>query len=105
MPKPIEFLELPYNPREYEEELRVKLQQEEESRQEELDMINALLEHYKKEAAEAKANRKDYEAKWLEASKKITQQEEMIMKLAHEGVEALPEQQAENLKEAMRHIR
>ena len=64
-----------------------------------------MLEHYKKEAAEANANRQDYEAKWLEASKKLAQQEEMIVKLAHEGVEALPEQQAENLKEAMQHIR
>ena len=71
----------------------------------ELDTLNALLEHYKKEAAEAKANRKDYEDKWLEASKKITQQEEMIVKLVQEGFEKLPEQHAENLKEAMRHIR
>ena len=29
----------------------------------------------------------------------------MIVKFAHEGVEALLEQQSENLKEAMRHIR
>ena len=50
-PRPIVFLELLYNPREYEEELKAKLQKEEESRQEELDTLNALLEHYKKEAA------------------------------------------------------
>ena len=62
------------------------------SRQEELDTLNALLEHYKKEAAEAKANRQDYEAKWLETSKKLAEQEELLVKLSHEGVEALPEQ-------------
>ena len=72
-PKPMEIPELPYDSRDYEEEFWMKLQHEEESRQEGLDTLNALLEHYKKEAAEAKANRKDYEAKWLEASKKLAQ--------------------------------
>ena len=105
LPRPMVFPELPYNPRDYEEELKAKLQQEEESHQEELDTLNALLDHYKREAKEAKANRKDYEAKWLEASQKISQQDEMIARLAQEGVEKLLEQHMENLKEAMRHMR
>ena len=104
-PRPIVFPELPYDPREYEKELRAKQHQEEESRQEELDTLNALLEHYKKEAEEAKANCKDYEAKWLVASQKLSQQDEMIARLAQEGVEKLPKQHMENLKEAMRHMR
>ena len=103
-PRLIEFPKLPYNPRDYEEELKAKLQQEEENHQEELATLNALLDHYKREANEAKASRKEYEAKWLEASQKITQQDKMIAKLAQEGVEMLPEQHMENLKEAMRHM-
>ena len=104
-PQPMEFPEIAFDARELEDELKLRQQHEEESRQEELDTLNALLEHYKREANEAKANRHEYEVKWLEASKKLTEQEELITKLTHEGVEALPEQQTENLKEAIRHIR
>ena len=86
-PRPIEFPELPYDPKDYKEELKAKLQQEEEDRQEELATLNTLLDHYKREA---KASRKDYEMKWLKASQKISQQDEMIAKLAQEGVEMLP---------------
>ena len=105
LPRPVEFLELPQDPRDYEEEIKAKLQREEEDRQEELATLNTLLDHYKREAKEAKASCKDYEMKWLEASQKITQHDEMIAKLAQEGVEMLPKQHMENLKEAMRHIR
>ena len=41
----------------------------------------------------------------MEASKKISQQDEMIVKLTQEGVDSLPEEHMENLKERMRHIR
>ena len=103
-PRPLEFPELPQDPRDYEEELKAKQQQEEEDRQEKLATLNSLLDHYKRETEEAKASRKEYEMKWLEASQKISQQDELIAKLAHKGVETLPDQHMENLKEAMRHI-
>ena len=89
----------------FEEEIRLKQQQEEEDQQEELATLNSLLDHYKKEAEEAKASRREYEVKWLDASNKISQQEKMIVKLTQEGVDLLPEQQVENLKEGMRHVR
>ena len=87
------------------EEIKLKQQQEEEECQEEVDTLNSLVDHYKKEAEEAKASRRKYEVKWLEESSKISQQEEMIAKLTQEGVDLLPEQHIENLKEGMRHIR
>ena len=50
-------------------------------------MLNSLLDHYKREAEEAKSSRREYEVKWLEASTKLAQQEEMIVKLTQEGVD------------------
>ena len=64
-----------------------------------------MLDHYKREAQEANANCREYEAKYLEASTKLAQQEVIIVKLTHEGVELLPEQESKNPKEGMRHIR
>ena len=50
----------------------MKQQQEEEDQQEELATLNSLLDHYKREAEEAKASCREYEVKWLDASNKIS---------------------------------
>ena len=87
------------------EELKLKQEQEEEDRQEEVATLNSLVDHYKKKALEAKTIHWEYEAKYLEASTKLTQQEELIVKLTHEGVEKLQDKEVEHLKEGMCHIR
>ena len=56
-------------------------------------ILNSLVDHYKKEALEVDAICMEYEAKYLEVSTKLTQQEELIVKLTHKGVELLPEKE------------
>ena len=51
--------------------------------------LNSLVDHYKKEAQEASALRQEYEAKYLAANAKLIQQQELIVKLTHQGVDKL----------------
>ena len=104
-PRPIPFPELSPDHMDTEAELKLKQEQDEEDSQEEVATLNSLVDHYKKEALEADAIRREYEAKYLEASAKLTQPEELIAKIKYEGVALLPEKEVENLKEGMHHIR
>ena len=72
-PKPLPFPELSPKHMDTEAKKKLKQEQEEEDRQEELATLNSLLDHYKREAQEANASRKEYEAKFLEASTKLAQ--------------------------------
>ena len=64
------------------------------------------MDHYKKKALEANAlHGQEYQTKYLEASTKLIQQQEMIVTLNHEGVEQLQDKEVEHLKEGMRYIR
>ena len=103
--RPLPFPELSPEPIDFEAEIKLKQEQAEEERQEELATLNSLLDHYKQEAQGANASHREYEAKWLEVSTKLAQQEEIIVRLAQEGVDLLLGQQVENLKEDMRHMR
>ena len=87
------------------EERKLKQEQEEEERQEEVATLNSLVDHYKKQALEASALCREYEAKYLAANAKLIQQQELIVKLTHQGVEQLQEKEVENLKEGMWYIR
>ena len=89
-PKPLSFPELSPKRMDFEAEIKLKQEQAEEERQEELATLNALLDHYKREAQEANARCREHKAKWLEVSKKLAQQEEIIVRLTQEGVDLLP---------------
>ena len=62
-------------------------EREKEEHQEEVATLNSLVDHYKKEAQEASALCQEYEAKYLAANAKLIQQQELIVKLTHQGVE------------------
>ena len=104
-PEPLPFLELLPVRMDTKEEKKLKQEQEEEDCQEEIATLNSLVDHYKREDLEVDAIRREYKAKYLEASTKLTQQEELIVKLTHEGIEKLQDKEVEHLKEGMHHIR
>ena len=72
-PQPITFPELSLDHMDTTKELKLKQQQEEEDWQEEVATLKSMVDHYKREAQDVDAIRREYEAKYLEASAKLTQ--------------------------------